>query len=181
MDLNQLDLELRKGYHNDYYYDLAKSELLLIPMLIHDFITDHRYDDGISTYVLGKFCLESPQIIYPFFDYLVKALYSKFNVYRWSVLKMLINTLECDDGSEWKQIEDKYFEMIMSDNFTDFNNSFACVNKVIERFPQYKDKIYNILHTIDERKFYCNGECVEELTSLATEMVADFFEQEREY
>lgn len=90
MSLKNIYYELSKHYDADYYTKLAKSNAMVVPVLI-DIISDEyfEFDKRQAEMILENISQTDSELVYPYFDYLCDMVDREENPIFWSMLKSL--------------------------------------------------------------------------------------------
>lgn len=157
MSLEKIYFELSKDMEDEYYAELAKTEVMLIPVII-DSIHENPAKAYRAQALLDKISEESPKLVYPYFDYIVDIIGLSESVITWNVWKIIANLLSCDFDNKWNSAKDKYFSALKSNSIVEFSIACDCAEKIVLNKPDDKDNIIDILKNIGLHKYIVAGE-----------------------
>lgn len=169
MSIDRIYAELQKMNTDEHYIELAKTDVLFIPVII-DIMLDKISPLSLwAESLLEKISSDNPLIVYPYIGYISSALDKSSSFNNWNVWKIIANILECDYRNQWELLRAKYFNSLNSERITEFSISCDCAVKIISAKPNEKDAIVGVLKDIDSRKFYIGDTLSPECCAVAKE------------
>lgn len=168
MNLQRVYLELSKDMEDEHYTELAKTEVLLIPVII-DIIHENSSNSYWAENLLEKISEKLPKLVYPYFGYIADVLNQKDSLVSRNIWRVISNLLSCDCENNWKSIKEKYFSALNSESVVAFSIACDCVEKVVTYKPEDKALIIDILKDIQLHKFVVAGEISSESNAVAAE------------
>lgn len=168
--------DILQDMDDDYYVELAEREVMAIPVLIDTMLGISPVYAGRAQEILETISLAKPKLLYPFFDYLERALDSSNLFLAWNTWKIIANLVHIDSEDKWERVSKRFFDALNSENISEFSITCECAQKVIEGKPSQGEKILAIFRNIDSRVFKISGEVSEASKHVAKEKVQEFFE-----
>ena len=157
MSLQNIYFELSKEMDDEYYTELARTEVLLIPVII-----DKIYENPVNSFyaegLLEKISKVLPKLVYPYFSYIAEILNLADSVNTWNVWRIIANLISCDIDNVWDSVREKYFSALKSNSVVEFSIACDCAEKVVASKPNDKDAIIDILNNIGSHKYLVAGE-----------------------
>ena len=154
MSLKNIYYELSKHYDADYYTRLAKSEVMLVPVLI-DIISDDyfEFDKRQAEKILENISQTNPELVYPYFDYLCDVVDKDENPIFWSILRIISNLLSCDYLDKWKNKKEIYFSALNSNVVAKFSIACGCAANVVKYKVDDAERVKETLTQVKEKSF----------------------------
>lgn len=177
MNLQRIFREFSENKEEGYYVELAKSEVLVVPVLV-ELLNEGSYSERMrAEALLEKISEKYPKTVYPFFNYIVQALDKSEDLICWSVWKIIVNIIEIDSENLWDVVEDKFVKALSSDKIAEFSIVCDCVLRIINAIPGKKEKITGILKCVKDRQFMVLGEISQSCNAVAVEKVKLLFDE----
>lgn len=175
MSLEKVYFEFSKGYNDNYYVELAQTEVLVVPIII-DSICDNLSNCRRSERVLEKISKNNPRIVYPYYEYILRLFDSKDRFISWNTWKIITNILSCDTENIWNNLRQKFFEALSSNLIAEFSIACDCVENILKYKPEDKNKIFEILENVSTRDFMFENDPSPTCSAVAEEKVKILFE-----
>lgn len=150
MNLMQIYAELSKNETDEYYVNLSESEVLLMPVLI-EIATDGTYSERKkSANILEKISKTQQYQLTVFAQYIIKAIsiHNDFSSwYLWKVIENIFDLLDVD------VVETEFIKALNSNILGEYSIACDCAGKYIQSFPNSKNRIIDILKSVQNRDF----------------------------
>ena len=161
---------MSKHYDADYYTRLAKSNAMLVPVLI-DIISDNYFesDKRQAEMILENISKTDSELVYPYFDYLCGMFDREENPIFWSMLKIISNLLSCDYLDKWNSKKEIYFNALNSNAISKFSIACSCAVNVAKHKADDTERIKKTLIKIKEKSFGNNSAFAKIASEIADE------------
>lgn len=162
MENNLLDKLLDKSISKEQLLEKVKQDSKLIPEIVNGMNSSKaaiRYGCGK---VLMDLSERNPKKLYPYFDFFVKLLDSKYRILTWQAMAIIANLTCIDIDGKFDSIFEKYYSFINDEymvtvaNLVGHSGKIACYKpNLIPKITKYLLKIEHIKttpHLTDECK-----------------------------
>lgn len=158
MSLKNIYHELSKHYDAEYYTKLAKSNAMVVPVLI-DIISDDyfEFDKRRAEMILENISKTDSELVYPYFDYLCDMVDREDNPIFWSMLKIISNLLSCDYLDKWNNKKEIYFSALNSNAISKFSIACSCAVNVVKHKVDDAERVRKVLAQAKEKLFDNNS------------------------
>lgn len=158
MSLKNIYYALSKHYSVDYYTKLAKTDAMLVPVLI-DIISDNyfEFDKRKAENILESISRTNPELVYPYFDYLCDITVRDENLIFWNILMVISNLLSCDYLNKWENRKEVYFSALNSDIIAKFSIACNCAVNVVKHKYNDAKRVKKILLKVREKSSYSDS------------------------
>lgn len=177
MKMEQIIREFERALENEYYMELAKKEVMTVPLLIEVFLDDDYANSLWAEQLLECISGENPKLLYPFFEYIAKGLDSKNSYLAWNTWKILVKLLPVDSDNKFELVKEKFYDALLSHNLPEFSIACDCAVPVFYSKPNEQERILNIMKKSSEKKFYLGNDELKNSGKMAEEKVQIFFER----
>ena len=112
MENNLLDKLLDKSITKEQLLEKVEKDFNIIPKIVNGMNSSKaaiRYGCGK---VLMDFSERNPKELYPYFDFFVKLLDSKYRILTWQAMAIIANLTSVDKNDKFDSIFEKYFNFI---------------------------------------------------------------------
>jgi len=157
MGLERIYFELKKREDDEYYIELAKSDVLFIPVITDIMLNATNSMNIWAQMLLERISEENPLIVYPYISYISQIIDKDTIFDSWNVWKIISNLLVCDYQNYWEKLRNKYYSSLKSERIAEFSIACECACKIITAKPDEEKPITEILKDMDNRSFYING------------------------
>lgn len=157
MGLERIYFELKKREDDEYYIELAKSDVLFIPVITDIMLNATNSMNIWAQMLLERISEENPLIVYPYISYISQIIDKDTIFDSWNVWKIISNLLVCDYQNYWEKLRNKYYTSLKSERIAEFSIACECACKIISAMPDEEKPITEILKDMDNRSFYING------------------------
>lgn len=157
MGLERIYFELKKREDDEYYIELAKSDVLFIPVITDIMLNATNSMNIWAQMLLERISEENPLIVYPYIGYISQIIDKDTIFDSWNVWKIISNLLVCDYQNYWEKLRNKYYSSLKSERIAEFSIACECACKIITAKPDEEKPITEILKDMDNRSFYING------------------------
>ena len=157
MGLERIYFELKKREDDEYYIELAKSDVLFIPVITDIMLNATNSMNIWAQMLLERISEENPLIVYPYIGYISQIIDKDTIFDSWNVWKIISNLLVCDYQNYWEKLRNKYYSSLKSERIAEFSIACECACKIISAMPDEEKPITEILKDMDNRSFYING------------------------
>lgn len=155
MNLIQIYGELSKNEDNEYYVELSKDEVLVIPVII-EIAQDGSYSERKkSASILEKISKSQPYQLAVFAQYIIKAISENSDFSSWCLWKSIENIFDLLDAGI---VENEYISALNSNVLGEFSIACDCAEKYVLSYPNSKEQIIGILKSVQNRNFIVEGE-----------------------
>lgn len=170
MSLKNIYHELSKHYDAEYYTKLAKSNAMVVPVLI-DIISDDyfEFDKRQAEIILENISKTDSELVYPYFDYLCDMVDREENPIFWSMLKIISNLLSCDYLDKWNNKKEIYFNALNSNAISKFSIACSCAVNVVKHKVDDAERVIKVLTQAKEKLFNNNSDFVMIASEIANE------------
>ncbi|MCH5296076.1 MAG: hypothetical protein J1E85_00235 [Ruminococcus sp.] len=166
MNLMQIYFEISKNKTDEYYIELSKNEVLVIPILI-EIAQDGTYSERKrSASILEKISENQPYQMAVFAHYIIKAISDHRDFSSWCLWKCIENIFDLLDVSV---VEDEFIKALNSNILGEYSIACDCAEKYILNYPKSKNKIIDILKNVHDRDFIVEGRVSEICGEIAAE------------
>lgn len=156
MGLERIYFELRKREDDEYYVELARNDVLFIPVITDIMLSESNPMNIWAQMLLEKISEENPLIVYPYIGYISQVIDKKTILNSWNVWKIISNLLVCDYQNYWENLKNKYYNSLNSERIAEFSIACDCACKIISEKPEEEKPITDILKNMENRDFYIN-------------------------
>lgn len=156
MGLERIYFELRKREDDEYYVELARNDVLFIPVITDIMLSESNPMNIWVQMLLEKISEENPLIVYPYIGYISQVIDKKTIFNSWNVWKIISNLLVCDYQNYWENLKNKYYNSLNSERIAEFSIACDCACKIISAKPEEEKPITDILKNMENRDFYIN-------------------------
>lgn len=157
MGLERIYFELKKREDDEYYIELAKNDVLFIPVITDIMLNATNSMNIWAQMLLERISEENPLIVYPYIGYISQIIDKDTIFDSWNVWKIISNLLVCDYQNYWEKLRNKYYTSLKSERIAEFSIVCDCACKIILAKPDEEKPITEILKDVDNRSFYING------------------------
>lgn len=157
MGLERIYFELKKREDDEYYIELAKNDVLFIPVITDIMLNATNSMNIWAQMLLERISEENPLIVYPYIGYIAQIIDKDTIFDSWNVWKIISNLLVCDYQNYWEKLKNKYYTSLKSERIAEFSIACDCACKIISAKPDEEKPITEILKDVDNRSFYING------------------------
>lgn len=172
MNINEVYLKIIKTENDSDLIELAKNEVMAIPVLINTMLDENNYR---AENILIGLSEQTPLLLYPYFSYIVRLLDKCDNFVSWNVWQIIANLLIVDYLEMWEDVKDKYFNAFESNNIAEILVLISTAKTVVKFKPDDKDKIFALLENCKNNKFTICNETAPHLNSVVKQAVNEFF------
>lgn len=158
MNLMQIYCELSKNKADDYYVELSKNEVLLLPVLIGITVDGTYSERKRSANILQKISKSQPYQMAVFADYIIKSISIHSDFSSWYLWKCIENIFDLLDVN---LVEDEFIKALNSNILGEYSIACDCVANYILSYPNSKNKIIDILESVQNRDFIVEGKVSE--------------------
>lgn len=158
MNLMQIYCELSKNNTDEYYVELSKNEVLLMPVIIEIAIDGNYSERKKSANILEKISKTQPYQMAVFADYIIKAISIHSDFSSWYLWKCIENIFDLLDVN---LVEDEFIKALNSNVLGEYSIACDCVANYILSYPNSKNKIIDILQDVQNRDFIVEGKVSE--------------------
>ena len=155
----------------------------------------HNYDlipellSGISSskptirYGCGKILMdiseEKPEKLYPYMDFFINLLESKYRILTWNAIIIIANLTKIDNENKFESIFEKYYSLLENDYMVTVANVVGNSGKIALAKPHLTQKITDKLLTVDNISTtpHLSEECKRVITEHAIKSFNMFFPQ----
>jgi len=162
MENNLLDKLLDKSISKEQLLEKVKHDFKLIPEIVNGMNSSKaaiRYGCGKVLMDLSK---KKPKKLYPYFDFFVKILDSKYRILTWQAMAIIANLTSVDTDGKFDSIFKKYYNFINDEymitvaNLVGHSGKIACSKpNLIPMITDHLLKVENLKttpHLTDECK-----------------------------
>lgn len=172
-----LDKLADKTISKEELFKKIKNNLNLIPEIINGMNSSKaaiRYGCGKVLIDLSE---ENPEKLYPFMDFFVKLLDSKYRIIIWQAMAIISNLTIVDKDNKFDEIFDKYYSFIGDDYMVTVANIVGHSGKIALAKPYLVDKITEELLKVENIKTtpHLTPECKKVITEQAILSFDKFF------
>lgn len=100
--------------------------------------------------VLKDLSEERPEELYPYMDFFVQMLDSKYRILTWVAMGVIANLAEVDTEKKFDEIFDKYYSFLKNDYMVTVANVVGNSGKIAIAKPYLADKITNVLLKVEK-------------------------------
>lgn len=173
MSIENILFELGCNHNDKHYIDLAKKEILLVPVII-DLLSESKEGSRKRLFVLlEKIALDNPTSVYPFFNYIFNLTQSKEPALRGYAWHILAGLSRCDFQNKWEQIFDKFEKLLETSSIADFSVACGCAAEIAQNKTVFRDRIINSLSNVENRSFYLGDSANEACKLIAVQKATD--------
>lgn len=177
MKTEQIFQEFEQRLEKEYYAQLAKEEILTVPLLIEIFLDDDYTNAHWAEQVLEYICDENPKLVYPFFGFVAKGLDNRNGFLAWSTWKVLTKLLLVDTENKFESIKDRFYNALASKTLAEFSIACDCAVSVFINKPDEQEKLLDIMKKSAEHKFYIDDTEIENSGVIAKGKAQIFLER----
>ncbi len=144
-----LDKLAEKTLTKDELFNKIKNNYNLLPVIIDGMNSSKaaiRYGCGK---VLMDISEESPEKLYPYMDYFIELLGSKYRILIWQAMAIIANLTRVDENKKFDEVFDKYFSFINSDYMVTVANVVGHSGKIALAKPYLINKITDELLKVE--------------------------------
>lgn len=166
MNLMQIYSALSRNEADEYYIELSKDEVLLMPVLI-EIAQDGTYSERKrAASILEKISKNQPYQMAVFAHNIIKAVSNHNDFSSWCLWKSIENIFDLLDVSV---VEDEFIKALNSNVLGEYSIACDCAEKYILNYPKSKNEIIDILRNVDNREFIVEGKVSEICGEIAAE------------
>ena len=118
-----------------------------------------------------------PELIYPYFDFLVKLLDSENNFLKWGAIITISNLSSVDSKNQFEKIFNKYYSPVTGPMMVTAANIVGNSWKIAQAKPKLIDRILDEILKIEKAKYGHKGELSPECNNVVCGYAIDFFEK----
>lgn len=159
-----------ENYTDEYYVNLSNDEILTIPVLI-EIMGNGSYNQRIKACgIIEKIIKNNPERLYPFAEYLFKAVKKYDDFPQWCILKVISNII--DGTTDYAEcLLELLVEALTSDNIGKFSIACDCVLILSENYPSVKELFTAATADVAERNFKIGKEVSESCRNVALQKI----------
>jgi hypothetical protein len=122
---------------------------------------------------------ENPDKIYPYMDFFINLLDSKYRILTWNAIITIANLIKIDNMKKFDEIFNKYFSLINNDYMVNVANIIDCSSKIALSKPYLINRITNEILKVDKIKInpHLTDECKKVITEKTIKSLDTFFNQ----
>lgn len=169
------DLKLKKKLN--IYIDLIIEDNTLIKELFEIIETDDKTVKYYALKVLKKLSIEYPELLYPYFERLIRLLNNKNKFIKLDVILIIPNLLKVDMCNKWYGINTKYLSILNTDKIALFGNITSCIDTILMYHKEEEKNIVPILLNIDTHVFTSHDKVSLECNNIAIGHIIDCFKK----
>ncbi|RPH99176.1 MAG: hypothetical protein EHM72_11840 [Calditrichaeota bacterium] len=117
--------------------------------------------------LLRKFSEEHPELLYPFFDQLVRLLDDENSFIKWGAIITLSNLAAIDVDNKMDRIFEQYFQPIMGPSMITAGNIIGSAWKIAQAKPYLTERIVKELLRVQQAQYQAKGEDSPECRNIA--------------
>jgi len=129
--------------------------------------------EKIVRLVSGK----KPELVYPYFDFLVKLLDSENNFLKWGAIITISNLSSVDSKNQFEKIFNKYYAPVTGPIMVTAANIVGSSWKIVQAKPKLTDRIVDEILKIEKAKYEHKGELSPECNNVVCGHAIDSFER----
>ena len=118
-----------------------------------------------------------PELIYPYFDFLVKLLDSENNFLKWGAIITISNLSSIDSKNQFEKIFNKYYAPVTGPIMITAANIVGNSWKIAQAKPKLIDRIVDKILKIEKAKYEYKGELSSECNNVVCGHAIDSFEK----
>jgi len=120
---------------------------------------------------------KKPELVYPYFDFLVKLLDSENNFLKWGAIITISNLSSVDSKNKFEKIFNKYYAPVTGPIMITAANIVGNSWKIAQAKPKLIDRIVDEILKIEKAKYEHKGELSPECNNVVCAHAIDSFEQ----
>jgi hypothetical protein len=168
-----------KSITKDQLLEKVKHNYDLIPELLSGVLSSKptiRYGCGK---ILMDISEEKPDKLYPYMDFFIKLLESKYRILTWNAIIIIANLTKIDNENKFESIFEKYYSLLENDYMVTVANVVGNSGKIALAKPHLTQKITDKLLTVDNLSTspHLSEECKRVITEHAIKSFNMFFPQ----
>ena len=177
---NELQDKLaEKTLTKDELFNKIKNNYNLLPVIIDGMNSSKaaiRYGCGK---VLMDISEESPEKLYPYMDFFIELLESKYRILIWQAMAIIANLTRVDENKKFDEVFDKYFSFINNDYMVTVANVVGHSGKIALAKPYLINKITDELLKVENLNItpHLTTECKRVIAEKAILSFNMFFEK----
>lgn len=174
-----LDNLANKTLTKEQLLEKVKKNHDLLPEVINGMTSSKaaiRYGCGK---VLMDFSEENPKILYPYMNFFVEFLDSKYRILTWQAMAIIANLTRVDKYNKFDEVFDKYYSFINNDYMVTVANLVGHSGKIALAKPHLTKKITDELLKVENIKTtpHLTSECKNVIAEKAILSFEMFFDQ----
>ncbi len=170
MNINEIYIQIAETENDSSLVELAKSEVMVIPALINLMIDNA---DCRAENVLIELSEQTPLLLYPYFNYIAKALDRYNNFISWNIWQIVTNLLVADYLEMWEDIKEKYFNAFKSENIAEILILISTTKTVIKYKPDCKEKLLILLEECKNNNYKICNETAPHLKTVVSNAIKE--------
>ena len=168
-----------KSITKEQLLEQVKQNYDLIPELLNGISSSKptiRYGCGK---ILMDISEEKPEKLYPYMDFFIKLLESKYRILTWNAIIIIANLTKVDKENKFELIFEKYYSMLENDYMVTVANIVGNSCKIALAKPHLTQKITDKLLTVENISTtpHLSEECKRVITEHAIKSFDRFFPQ----
>ena len=120
---------------------------------------------------------KKPELVYPYFDFLVKLLDSENNFLKWGAIITISNLSSVDSKNQFEKIFNKYYAPVTGPIMVTAANIVGSSWKIVQAKPKLTDRIVDEILKIEKAKYEHKGELSPECNNVVCGHAIDSFER----
>ena len=120
---------------------------------------------------------KKPELVYPYFDFLVKLLDSENNFLKWGAIITISNLSRVDSKNQFEKIFNKYYAPVTGPIMVTAANIVGSSWKIVQAKPKLTDRIVDEILKIEKAKYEHKGELSPECNNVVCGHAIDSFER----
>lgn len=144
-----LDRLVDKTLSKDELFKKVKNNYGLLPEIIDGMNSSKaaiRYECGK---VLVDISEENPEKLYPYMDFFIELLDSKYRILIWQSMAIIANLTRVDENNKFDEAFDKYFSFIDNDYMVTVANLVGHSGKIALAKPYLVNKITDVILKVE--------------------------------
>lgn len=171
MKKEELFIKLTNKDKINNYIDLINNHDLI--KYLFEIVESTNIEKYQAEKVIRELSFKNPQLLYPYFDRMVRLLKSDNNFIRYGFIISIPNLLQVDICNKWGLVKNTYIDYLNSTKVIEFCNTVKTIDKIIKFHRKEEDTIIPILIKIDKHLFLDKEEISKKCNDIAKSVIMD--------
>jgi len=179
MESELLQKLVNKSMTKEELFQEVKEDFAIIPEVLNGISSSRAAIRYGCASVLMDLSEEHPEKVYPYMDYFIKLLNSKYRILTWNAMAIIANLAKVDDDKKFDAIFDKYYSFLNDDYLVTVVSVVGHSSKIALAKPYLIQKITNELLKVDNISTtpHLTDECRRVIAEKAIKSFDQFFGQ----
>ena len=168
-----------KSISKEQLFEKVKNDFSLISVLLDGISSDKATIRYSCAKVLMDLSEKYPEKVYPYMDFFIDLLDSKYRILTWNAMITIANLTKVDSNKKFDSVFDKYYSFIDSEYMVTVANLVGSSSKIALAKPYLIDRITNELLKVENLSTtpHLTEECKRVIAEKTIKTFNDFFDQ----